>query len=85
MLSGLLSRWAYRGLSKIHGIDETLARFFEKVIHYGMLVLVFVMVLGQFGVQTTSIIAALGAAGLAIGLALQGKWERGWSECPGSL
>ncbi len=75
MLSGFLSRWAYRGLSKIHGIDETLARFFEKVIHYGLLVLVFVMVLGQFGVQTTSIVAALGAAGLAIGLALQGTLQ----------
>ena len=75
ILSGLISRWAYKGLSRIHGIDETLARFFEKVIHYGLLILVFVMVLGQFGVQTTSIIAALGAAGLAIGLALQGTLQ----------
>jgi small conductance mechanosensitive channel len=75
ILSGLLSRWAYRGLSRIHGIDETLARFFEKVIHYGLLILVFVMALGQFGIQTTSIIAALGAAGLAIGLALQGTLQ----------
>lgn len=75
LLSGFISRWAYKGLSRIHGIDETLARFFEKVIHYGLLILVFVMVLGQFGVQTTSIIAALGAAGLAIGLALQGTLQ----------
>ncbi|WP_313199623.1 mechanosensitive ion channel domain-containing protein [Rhizobium sp.] len=75
ILSGFISRWAYKGLSRIHGIDETLARFFEKVIHYGLLILVFVMVLGQFGVQTTSIIAALGAAGLAIGLALQGTLQ----------
>lgn len=28
ILSGLISRWAYKGLSRIHGIDETLARFF---------------------------------------------------------
>lgn len=75
LLSGLLSRWAYRGISRIHGIDETLARFFENVFHYGLLVLVFVTVLGQFGVQTTSIVAALGAAGLAIGLALQGTLQ----------
>lgn len=75
ILSGFISRWAYRGLSRIHGIDETLARFFEKVLHYGLLILVFVMVLGQFGVQTTSIVAALGAAGLAIGLALQGTLQ----------
>lgn len=75
ILSGFVSRWAYSGLSRIHGIDETLARFFEKVLHYGLLILVFVMVLGQFGVQTASIVAALGAAGLAIGLALQGTLQ----------
>ncbi|MDE1994638.1 MAG: mechanosensitive ion channel [Rhizobiaceae bacterium] len=75
ILSGIISRWAYQGLSRIHGIDETLARFFENVFHYGLLILVFVTVLGQFGVQTTSIIAALGAAGLAIGLALQGTLQ----------
>ncbi|MBB3595935.1 small conductance mechanosensitive channel [Rhizobium sp. BK529] len=75
ILSGLVSRWAYKGLSRIHGIDETLARFFENVLHYGLLILVFVMVLGQFGVQTASIVAALGAAGLAIGLALQGTLQ----------
>jgi small conductance mechanosensitive channel len=74
-LAGMISRWAYQGISRIHGIDETLARFFENVFHYGLLILVFVMVLGQFGVQTTSIIAALGAAGLAIGLALQGTLQ----------
>jgi len=75
ILSGFVSRWAYKGLSRIHGIDETLARFFENVLHYGLLILVFVMVLGQFGVQTASIVAALGAAGLAIGLALQGTLQ----------
>jgi small conductance mechanosensitive channel len=75
VLSGMASRSAYRVLSRIHGVDETLARFFENVLHYGLLMLVFVTVLGQFGVQTTSIVAALGAAGLAIGLALQGTLQ----------
>lgn len=75
ILSGMISRWMYRVLSRIHGVDETLARFFESVFHYGLLILVFVTVLGQFGVQTTSIVAALGAAGLAIGLALQGTLQ----------
>ncbi len=75
ILSGVISRSAYRVISKIHGIDETLARFFQNLLHYGLLVLVFVTVLGQFGVQTASIIAALGAAGLAIGLALQGTLQ----------
>src|SRR5262245_51209287 len=75
VLAGAISRWAYEGISRIHGIDETLARFFESVFHYGLLILVFVTVLGQFGVQTTSIVATLGAAGLAIGLALQGTLQ----------
>ncbi len=75
ILSGVISRSAYRVISKIHGIDETLARFFQNLLHYGLLIIVFVTVLGQFGVQTASIIAALGAAGLAIGLALQGTLQ----------
>lgn len=75
MLAGLLSRWAYMAVSRIDGVDETLSRFLSNALHYGLLVLVFVMVLGQFGVQTTSIVAALGAAGLAIGLALQGTLQ----------
>ncbi|MGG6896830.1 mechanosensitive ion channel family protein [Rhizobium sp. BR 315] len=71
ILSSIVSRSAYRVISRIRGIDETLASFFQNVLHYSLLILVFITVLGQFGVQTTSIIAAFGAAGLAIGLALQ--------------
>ena len=74
-LSSLLSRWTHRGLLRVRGIDETLARFFANVVRYGALLLVFVTVLAQFGVQTASIIATLGAAGLAIGLALQGTLQ----------
>lgn len=74
-LARLISRWAFEGISKIHGIDITLAQFFSNVIRYALLMLVFVTVLGQFGVQTASIVAALGAAGLAIGLALQGTLQ----------
>ncbi|HEV7435530.1 MAG TPA: mechanosensitive ion channel family protein, partial [Pseudorhizobium sp.] len=36
--SGLISRWAYRGLSRIHGIDATLAQFFSNTIRYAILV-----------------------------------------------
>ncbi|WFR96317.1 mechanosensitive ion channel family protein [Rhizobium tumorigenes] len=75
VLAGFISRWAFAGISRVHGIDETLARFFTNVLYYGLLILVFVTVLGQFGVQTASIIAALGAAGLAVGLALQGTLQ----------
>lgn len=74
-LAGFVSRWAYEGISRVHGIDETLARFFTNVLRYALLILVFITVLGQFGVQTASIIATLGAAGLAIGLALQGTLQ----------
>lgn len=75
ILAGLLSRWAFEGISRVRGIDQTLARFFANVLRYALLILVFVTVLGQFGVQTASIIATLGAAGLAIGLALQGTLQ----------
>lgn len=74
-LSRLLHRWALSGLSHVRGIDMTLAHFFANILRYTVLILVFVTVLGQFGVQTASIIAALGAAGLAIGLALQGTLQ----------
>ncbi len=75
IFAGIISRSAYRVISRIRGIDETLARFFQNLLHYSLLILVFITVLGQFGVQTASIIAALGAAGLAIGLALQGTLQ----------
>ncbi|SMD07612.1 mechanosensitive ion channel domain-containing protein [Rhizobium sp. RU36D] len=74
-LATLLRRWSYEGMLRIRGFDETLARFMSNVLRYGLLILVFVTVLAQFGVQTASIIAALGAAGLAIGLALQGTLQ----------
>ena len=63
------------GLGHIHGFDATLRHFFSKIVRYAILILVTIMVLGQFGVQTASIIAAIGAIGLAIGLALQGTLQ----------
>ncbi len=71
-IAGVISRWARRSLEKLRHVDLTLAAFLANIVKYAIWVLVLVMVLGQFGVQTTSIIAVLGAAGLAIGLALQG-------------
>ncbi|PZO80525.1 MAG: mechanosensitive ion channel protein [Mesorhizobium amorphae] len=74
-VAGLAERWVAAGLGHIHGIDLTLRSFFSKLVRYAVLALVIVMVLGQFGVQTASIIAAVGAVGLAIGLALQGTLQ----------
>lgn len=51
--------------------DEMLANFLSKLAFVGIMILVVVATLGTMGVQTTSIIAALGAAGLAIALALK--------------
>ncbi len=42
---------------------------------YAILIIVGIAVLGQFSIETASILAALGAAGLAIGLALQGTLQ----------
>ncbi|MBE7185039.1 MAG: mechanosensitive ion channel [Methylobacterium mesophilicum] len=74
-IAGLVERWLNAALSHIHGFDLTLRNFFSKIARYAILILVFIMVLGQFGVQTASIIAAIGAVGLAIGLALQGTLQ----------
>lgn len=72
MVSAWAQRVARRSLAKIRGLDDTLEPFIARLIRYTILIVVFIAVLAQFGVQTTSIIAVLGAAGLAIGLALQG-------------
>ncbi len=61
-----------RQLKNVETVDDTLVGFFSGLIKYLILAFVVIAVLNQFGVQTTSLIAIFGAAGLAIGLALQG-------------
>lgn len=53
-------------------LDDTLFRFLGSLARYVVMAFVFIAVLNRFGVQTASIVALLGAAGLAVGLALQG-------------
>jgi len=65
-------RLAARGLARVPWLDQTLKPFISRLVWWTIIILVLVAVLNRFGVQTTSIIALLGAAGLAIGLALQG-------------
>jgi small conductance mechanosensitive channel len=71
----LVATWAKRltarGLAHLP-LDLTLKPLLSSLVRYAILMITFVLVLGQFGVQTTSLIAVLGAAGLAVGLALQG-------------
>ena len=59
-------------LMKNNDVDAELIGFFDSLIYWLLFALVCVAALGQLGVQTASFIALIGAAGLAIGLALQG-------------
>ncbi|AFK55145.1 mechanosensitive ion channel family protein [Tistrella mobilis] len=72
LIAGWLEKGVDRSLGRVSHMDPTLRPFIASLVRYGILVLTVIIVLGQFGVQTASIIAILGAAGLAIGLALQG-------------
>lgn len=71
-IAGWIKRAIRKGLGKTHRIDQTLASFLSSLVYYIALALVFIMVIGRFGIPTASFAALLGAAGLAIGLALQG-------------
>ncbi len=72
----LVGGWARRRLTALGGkhahLDITLFNFFGNVARYVVIGFAFLFVLNTFGVQTTSVVAIVGAAGLAIGLALQG-------------
>lgn len=71
-LAGRAERGVRLLLGRQSQIDITLSGVLASLVRYAILILVVVAVLGQLGIQTTSILAALGAAGLAIGLAMQG-------------
>lgn len=58
-------------LTKTKRVDATLLSFFRNIIYYILMVVVALTALKQLGVDTTSFFAILGAAGLAIGLALK--------------
>lgn len=74
-IAWLIAGWARsaieRSLSK-REFDATLTRFFANLARYAIIVLAALGCLGAFGIQTTSVAAVIGAAGLAIGLAFQG-------------
>ena len=61
-----------KALSRARNFDEMLKGFFGSIAYYFVLTITLLAVLSQFGIQTTSLVAVIGAAGLAIGLALQG-------------
>ena len=75
VLAGWASRSVTRMLARTPHLDPTLKPIIAQTTRYAILILVVVVVLAQFGVQTASIITLLGAAGLAIGLAMQGTLQ----------
>ena len=67
-----VTRWIERAM--IHAqIETTVTRFVLHISHFILLIVVVTIALEQVGIQATSLLALLGAAGLAIGLALQGS------------
>lgn len=72
LLAGIISRWVERAMTRSSRFEPTVANFLSSVVKYALWALVLVTVLAQFGVETTSILAALGGMALAVGLALQG-------------
>ncbi len=72
VLAGWASRAVAGVLRRAGHVDPTVQPVVSSVVRYALIVLVTIWSLGQIGVQTASLLAVLGAAGLAVGLALQG-------------
>jgi small conductance mechanosensitive channel len=71
MLAGWARKLTRRGLER-GNVDATLVPFVAKLIYYVVMAVVVIAALNRVGVATTSVVAIFGAAGLAIGLAMQG-------------
>ena len=76
----ILGIWVIRGVTTVlrralthRRLDPTLVPFLGGMLGWGLRILLLVSVASMIGIQTTSFVAILGAAGLAIGLALQGS------------
>lgn len=75
-----IGRWAARILADLIGqvmersrIEKTLISFTRNILFWAFFIFVCIAALNKIGIETTSLIAVLGAAGLAVGLALQGS------------
>jgi len=71
-IAGMARKATRRSLERSN-VDATLVPFLSSGVYYLLLVVVLIAVLSLFGIETTSLVAVLGAAGLAVGLALQGS------------
>lgn len=74
VVAWIVAKWASKRVTRSaeKRLDITIARFFGSLVKYGILVMAFLGCLTMFGFETTSFAAVIGAAGLAIGLAMQG-------------
>ena len=71
-IAGSVRKAIRAAVHKSERMDNTLGAFFGSLAYYGIMAMVVIAMLGTFGIPTTSFVATLGAASLAIGLALQG-------------
>lgn len=71
-VSGIVGRVTRRALMSTSHMDPTVGAFLSSLVYYALLVITFIVILQVVGIQATSLVAVLGAASLAIGLALQG-------------
>ena len=74
----IIGKWIANKLTKLitrllekNNVDITLTKFLESIIYYTLLIVVIIAAAGQLGINTTSFLTIVGAAGLAIGLALK--------------
>ena len=72
MAAGLVASLVRRKVNASKRIDNTIGNFAASIVKWVILLMVLIAVLGLFGIQATSLVAVLGAATLAIGMALQG-------------
>lgn len=80
LLIFMVGKWIVKKLSSMvqtlmekKEVDPAIRNFSGSIIYYALLIFVCIAALGQLGIQTASFVAIVGAAGLAVGLALQGS------------
>ncbi|HEY0296924.1 MAG TPA: mechanosensitive ion channel domain-containing protein, partial [Bordetella sp.] len=74
-ISSMLGNWVRRAAERSGRVDRTIIPMLRATMVWAVRIFTLIAVLARFGVQTTSLIAVLGAAGLAVGLALQGTLQ----------
>ncbi len=69
-------KWVVKVTQKVmerHNVDTGVIQFLTAIIRYSLYIILVMTILGLFGIATTSVVAVLGSAGVAVGLALQGS------------